>query len=81
MSLIIVYNNRVAEKIEEFQKKHGSSKTWIANKAGMSKQTLNSIENINNPTVQSLIRLAYVLNCKVEDLYSYDLYEQEEFLR
>lgn len=73
----ILFVNKVKEKIEEFQKEYGSSKTWIANKAGMTRQTLNSLENVDNPTVQSLIRLAYALNCSVNDLYYFEIVDIE----
>ena len=61
--------NKMSEKINEFQEINGATRTWIANKAGMSRQTLNSLEKSDNPTIQSLERIAFALKCKVTELY------------
>jgi len=65
----VIVANKISEKINEFQKKYGSSRAFIADKIGISKQSLNALEKSDNPTIQSLEKIAYVLECKVEDLY------------
>jgi DNA-binding XRE family transcriptional regulator len=78
MGVYFVFTNCIPDKIEEYRKTHGSTKTWIANKAGISRQTLNSLETTDNPTIQVLYKLAYALDCKIGDLYKYDLYLDEK---
>ena len=70
--------NKIEEKVNEYQVKTGATKTWIANKAGITRQNLNSLEKSDNPTVQSLERLAYVLGCKITDLYECKLIDDME---
>ena len=65
----IKITNKIEEKINEYQRKYGTSRTFIANKAGISRQNLNSLEKSENPTIQSLEKIAYALDCKITDLY------------
>lgn len=71
----IKITNKIEDKITEYQVKYGSSRTWIANKAGISRQNLNSLENSDNPTIQSLARIAYALGCEITDLYECKIIE------
>lgn len=73
--LKIEITNKISEKINEFQKKYGSSRTFIAYKMGISRQSLNALEKSDNPTIQMLERLAYVLQCDVKDLYQVNITE------
>jgi DNA-binding XRE family transcriptional regulator len=70
--------NRISEKIDEFQEKYGSSRTFVAKKAGISRQNLYILEKSDNPTIQSLVKIAYVLGCKTEDLYISKVVEDDE---
>lgn len=65
----IEVTNNITNKINDFQKKYGSSRTFIANKIGISRQSLNSLESADNPSIQMLERLAFVLECSVDELY------------
>jgi len=65
----IKITNKIEERINEYQAKYGTSRTFIANKAGVSRQNLNSLEKSDNPTIQSLEKIAYALDCKITDLY------------
>jgi DNA-binding XRE family transcriptional regulator len=67
--------NKIGEKLEEYQKQYGSSKTFIAKKLGVSKQTLNTICQSENPTIQTIAKMAVALNCPMEDLYEVEMYE------
>jgi len=69
----VVFHNKIRDKINEYKKNNGTSRTFIANKMGISRQSLNSLEDSNNPTIQMLIKLAVVLDCEVKDLYNYDI--------
>jgi DNA-binding XRE family transcriptional regulator len=74
--LLVNFDNKITEKIKEFQKKYGSSRTFIANKMGISRQSLNQLENSENPTIIMLLKLAHVLECQVTDLYNVEILEQ-----
>jgi DNA-binding XRE family transcriptional regulator len=74
----IFFHNKIRDKINEHKSKTGASRTFVAEKMGISRQSLNALEDSNNPTVQMLIKLAVVLGCKVDDLYSYDVFIVDE---
>ena len=69
----VIFYNKIEEKINEYIEKTGSSKIWIAKQMGISKQALYSLMKSSNPYIIHLIKLAVILNCKVEDLYYYDI--------
>jgi DNA-binding XRE family transcriptional regulator len=74
----IIFHNKIRDKINEHKSKTGASRTWIADKMGISRQSLNALEDSNNPTMQMLIKLAVVIDCEVYDLYSYDAFIVDE---
>jgi DNA-binding XRE family transcriptional regulator len=69
----IDFKNNISIKIEDYRKKTGATKTWIAEQIGMSKQSLSSLENSSNPTIVLLEKVAYVLKCDVKELYNIDI--------
>lgn len=69
MSLEITIVNKIGEKIEKYQEVTGCTKAWLAEKIGVSRQTLNTIINSKNPTIETLHKIAYVLECNINDLY------------
>jgi DNA-binding XRE family transcriptional regulator len=74
----IIFHNKIRDKINEYKSKTGASRTFIADKMGISRQSLNALEDSNNPTMQMLIKLAVVIDCEVNDLYSYDAFIVDE---
>jgi len=49
----------------------GYKKKWIAKQFGVSQEVLSRwINNKNMPSVENLFRLAALLKCKVDDLYT-----------
>lgn len=64
----------IADKVNEYIDKYGSSKTFLASRAEMSRQTLNSLMVSENPTLESLIRIAIALQCDVDDLFEFEVY-------
>ena len=48
------------------------SQAWLASEIGMSSTYINHLTSgrVKNPTIQTVLRLAKALGCKVEDLYS-----------
>ncbi|MFL0250961.1 helix-turn-helix transcriptional regulator [Clostridium neuense] len=60
-------------KIREFRKKLGVRQEDIAKAVGVTRQTINAIENQKyNPTLELAMRLAKLLNTKVEELFILD---------
>lgn len=70
---IISFENKISYKLEEYRKKTGGTKTWIAEQLGISKQSLASLENSDNPTLKMLIKLSYILKCNISDLYTFEI--------
>jgi len=62
---------KIKEMVEEYQKKTGVNKAFIAKRLGLSKQALSETFKSSNPRLETLIKFAICLNCNVEDLYKY----------
>lgn len=60
-------------RIRELRKKLGLRQEDIAKAVGVTRQTINAIENEKyNPTLELAIRLAKLLNTTVEELFILD---------
>jgi len=58
--------------VKEIRRKRKLTIQQLADKAEIGIATISDIENGNKiPNIGTLIRIAYVLDCKVEDLYKY----------
>lgn len=68
--------NNITEKINEHKNQYGTTKSWVAEKMGISRQALNILINTKNPTIESLEKVAYVLKCDVKDLYKSTITEE-----
>ena len=62
---------KIKDMVEEYQKKTGVNKAFIAKRLGLSRQALSEAFKSNNPRLETLIKFAICLDCKVEDLYDY----------
>ena len=62
---------KIKDMVEEYQKKTGVNKAFIAKRLGLSRQALSEAFKSNNPRLETLIKFAICLGCKVEDLYDY----------
>lgn len=57
-------------RIKELRKKVGLRQEDVANKLGVTRQTINAIENDKyNPTLELAMRLAKLLQTSVEELF------------
>lgn len=65
--------NNINKKIEEYQSKTGTTKTWIAKEIGITKQAMYKFINADSVKLETLVKFAYVLKCKPEDLYEYKI--------
>lgn len=60
-------------RIKELRKKVGLRQEDVANKLGVTRQTINAIENNKyNPTLELAMRLAKLLQTSVEELFLLD---------
>ena len=69
----IKLENKIELKVNEYIKKTGSNKTWIAKQMGLSKQSLYNLFQSQTPTINNLIKLSIILKCKINDLYDYKI--------
>lgn len=76
--VIVTIENKMEQIFKQKKKETGMTKTWIAKKIGISRQSLNILFKTNNPTIESLEKVAYAMNCKVSDLYDGFVIEQKE---
>lgn len=61
--------NKIGEKIEEYQARTGATKTWIAKQMDLSNSRLYELINAKVLRIDTLAKVAFVLDCTVEDLY------------
>ncbi|AFK87736.1 transcriptional regulator [Thermoanaerobacterium phage THSA-485A] len=60
----------INERLKKIRKEQGLSLRALAEKSGISKSTLNDIENgKSNPTTETLAKIAKALNIKMSDLF------------
>ena len=69
----IKITNKIEEKINEYQKKTGATKTWLCKQLGMSNQNLYKIFSSTNLTIETLIKFSLLLNCNITDLFDYEV--------
>ena len=69
----IKITNKIEDKINEYQKQTGSTKTFIASKMGMSPQRIYQLMKSDNMNIDVLAKFAIVLKCKLDDLVDYDI--------
>jgi DNA-binding Xre family transcriptional regulator len=69
--------NKIEDKISEYQRKYGSSRTWIANKMGMSTSRMYQLLKADNMNIDVLAKFAIALNCKLDDLIDYEEVEKQ----
>ena len=72
--------NEIGDKIDEYRSKTGATKTWIAKKLGVSKQTLNTIIKSQNPTVATIIKLSVVLDCDISELFDMEIMQDGKII-
>lgn len=70
---------KIKDKVEEYQKKTGVTKAFIAKRMGISKAALSEAFKSNNPRLETLIKFAICLGCNVDDLYEY--YQKTGFIK
>ncbi len=62
--------------VERFRKNHNYTQEDLADKLGVSRQTINSLEKGKyNPSIQLAFKLAMLFNVTIETLF---IYEEEE---
>lgn len=69
MDVVII--NKINEKLIVYQKQNKLTKTDIANQLNISRQRLSNILKADNLQVIVLVKIALLLNCKLDDLIEY----------
>ena len=67
----IKITNKIEDKINEYQRKYGSSRKWFADKMGMSSSRMYQLLKADNMNIDVLAKFAIVLECKLDDLIEY----------
>lgn len=66
-------DNSLKNKLEEIRKKHGFTQGEIAEKLGVSRQTIGSLENGRyNPSIVLAFRIARFFNMNIEEIFIYE---------
>jgi DNA-binding XRE family transcriptional regulator len=66
------------KKIHEYQEQTGATKTWIANKLGISKARLYQIWSADYMMLDVAMKFAIFFNCKLEDLFEYEIINDDK---
>jgi len=69
----IEFTNNIEATIEEYINRTGATKQWIADRLNISRQRLYGLTQAKNPNIITLIKLSFILNCKINDLYKYKI--------
>jgi len=69
MAIKVEIINTIEAKINEHKRKFGTTKSWVANRIGVTRQSLNILFASKNPTIESLEKIAHVLKCDIKELY------------
>ena len=72
---IVITKNKIEERINEYQKKTGATKTWISERLGITRQRLNQIIHADNMMLDVALKFAIFFNCDVKDLFEYTIDE------
>ena len=70
--------NKIEDKVNEYKKRTGITKKFIAHDMGMSKQAMFTIMKSNNLTLTTLVKFAHALKCEPEDLYDYKVMVKDD---
>jgi DNA-binding XRE family transcriptional regulator len=75
----IKITNHIPSKIDAYRRKHGSTKAWLARQLGYnSNQALDGAMNSTNPTIETLAKFAFLLQCDIESLYDVEYLIDED---
>ena len=70
--------NKIEDKVNEYQKRTGATKTWIAKQMNISKQNLYTIMKSQNPTIETILMCSALFECDISELYDYDIIKDDE---
>jgi len=69
----IKITNNIEQKVNEYQKRTGATKKFIANKVGISPSRMYQIFQAEDMMIYMYIRFAIFLNCSLDDLVKYEV--------
>lgn len=71
--VIKITKNKIGDKIEEYQKKTGCTKTWLSEKLGISRQRLNQLINSDNMMLDVVLKFIAFFDCEIKDLFEFEI--------
>lgn len=70
----MVIKMELKSNIDYWIEKNGYKKRWVADKIGVSQVVLSRwINNHSKPSLVNTFKLAQLLDCKVDDLFDYEI--------
>jgi len=78
MVMQIKVNNKIRQKIKEYQAQTGTSQVWIADQIGISKSRLYQICGAENMMIDVAMKFAIFFDCKIDDLFEYKVIENSK---
>ena len=77
MAKDVIIVNKIEDKVNEYINLTGTSKVWVSMKMGISKQALYGLFKSPKPTIDNLEKMAYIIGCRVDELYSKEIIERK----
>jgi DNA-binding Xre family transcriptional regulator len=65
--------NKINQRLDEYKKQTGVSKTFVAKQMNMSKQNMYQIFKTTNLSLETLIKFSIILKCNITDLFEYKI--------
>lgn len=65
--------NKIEQRVNEYQRLRGSTKSWIADQVGISKSRLYQVFKGDDMMLNLYARFAIVLECSITDLFEIEV--------
>jgi len=78
MAIPVRIINNIEKKVKEYQSLTGATKTFLANQMGITPARLYQVMKSDNMMLDVIVRIALILNCKIDDLIEYETIVQDK---
>jgi len=78
MAIPVRIINNIEKKVKEHQSLTGATKTFLANQMGITPARLYQVMKSDNMMLDVIVRIALILNCKIDDLIEYETIVQDK---
>ena len=79
MAIPVRIINNIEKKVKEYQSLTGATKTFLANQMGITPARLYQVMKSDNMMLDVIVRIALILNCKIDDLIEYETIVQDKW--